>query len=184
MLWAKTPVLPVKECPCIGCVTPHRVALTLNQIFRGCDISALRFTFDGTRCFAATLSYPTIFPTFCLLFSSVWFPHRSKLGEFSVCFVSPSEGLEREPAAGEVFTGNCWLFQQTCWKSWDRCTRQSLSTSRADKNAHPLQTGCFIGTLKQRGLGNIPWQNAVLFLWERGKTAAKLTNPVVRDCNF
>lgn len=65
------------------CITPHWVALTISQIPRWCDISALQFTFDVTHSFAATLSYWTIFTTFCLRFSSMWFPHKNKLREFS-----------------------------------------------------------------------------------------------------
>lgn len=64
-------------------ITPHWGALTMSQIPRWCGISAPRFTFDVTHSFAATLSYWTIFTTFCLLFCSVWFPHKSKIREIS-----------------------------------------------------------------------------------------------------
>ena len=150
-------------------ITPHWVALTISQIPRWCGISALQFTFDVTHSFAATLSYWTIFTIFCLLFSSVWFPHKSKLREFSTSALQVHRkgwskrgggegwirrrGFPRWAAATDRHLAILW---QTFWKRWDRSTHQSLSTFRADKNAHPVQTGCFLETLKGERPGEYP----------------------------
>lgn len=95
------------------------------------------------------------------------------------------KSIRRDRARDSRRTGfldcsDIWAFWQICGKGGIDLTISATALSEQIKML-PLYKQV---TFSERGLRNSLCHNTVLFLWERGKIAAKLRNAVVSDCNF